>query len=210
MKPTPPPHLWMLQAARADVAVIFRRGPTKWVEVVRWDTRRDQFERGAWFHGQIYPCDLSPDGELLLYYARRYRPERQLEDGYTNVWTAISRPPWLTALALWPIAKGDYSGGGLFLPTGALWLNHSPEAAKPHPRHKPHGLRIEVEAGQSVYERRLDRDHWRIEQIRPQIRVRYPNRRDTAFRVTKQLNASGSRARESFTVEGPSGVVALP
>jgi len=46
--------------------------------------------------------DLSPDGQLFLYAARKAEtPERRASD-YTHKWTAISKPPYFTALALWP------------------------------------------------------------------------------------------------------------
>lgn len=34
-----------------------------------WDTRRDIFEGGQWFRGQLVPeaCDVSPNGKLSLY-----------------------------------------------------------------------------------------------------------------------------------------------
>ena len=59
------------------------------------------------FKGRIYErrCDLSPDGQLLGYFAA------DRLSGF-GTWTAVSRPPFLTALALWP--KGDAWGGGAF------------------------------------------------------------------------------------------------
>lgn len=64
--PIPPCRLHVLLARRAPVAVIFRRGPTKWVQIIRWDTEKDIFEAGQWFHGRIYEgrSDLSPSGKL--------------------------------------------------------------------------------------------------------------------------------------------------
>src|SRR4051812_43670890 len=125
MRAPPPPRLSLLLARDADVAVIFRRGPSKWVEVIRWNTRRDEFERGHWFHGRIYErrCDLSPDGEPLLYFVSKFSGRTMKENAYTYAWTAVSRPPWLTALALWP--KGDcWWGGGQFLGNHHILLNH--------------------------------------------------------------------------------------
>jgi len=220
----------MLQAPRAGVAVIFRRGPSKWVEVIRWDTHNDQFERGAWFNGRIYEkrCDLSPDGELLIYFASRFA---SVDPEYTCAWTAVSRPPWLSALALWP--KGDcWWGGGLFLSKRQVWLNHRPDEATPHPRHKPLGLRrVEVNPdarGEDgpIYYKRLTRDGWdvrqeleirrhgkrisevRYETIRPEIRVRRHPRH--AFQIIKAVRLVDLDFFESFAVEGPSGTVALP
>ena len=169
MKPVPPPRLAMLQA-RAPVAVIFRRGPSKLVEVIRWDLERDVFERGHWFRGRIYEkrCDLSPDGELLVYFATKFTARTTKDTEYTYAWTAISRAPWLTALALWP--KGDaWWGGGLFTKTRTLWLNHRPEEATPHPKHKPKGLVVEPNPdahgeNEPIYRRRLERDGWVLRQ----------------------------------------------
>jgi hypothetical protein len=70
------------------------------------------------FKGRIYErrCDLSPSGEKLIYFAAKYRSPL-----YT--WTAVSRPPFLTALLFWP--KGDaWGGGGLFNNERTIGLNH--------------------------------------------------------------------------------------
>jgi hypothetical protein len=76
------------------------------------------FEVGQWFKGRIYErrCDLSPNGRLLVYFAAKYRAP-------LYSWTAVSRPPFLTALALWP--KDDcWGGGGHFLTQHRIALNH--------------------------------------------------------------------------------------
>ena len=98
-------RLYALLARAAPVAVIFRRGPSRQVQLVLWKTDTDTFESGQWFKGRIYErrCDLSPSGRRLIYFAAKYRKPL-----YT--WTAVSRPPFLTAVALWP--KGDAWGGG--------------------------------------------------------------------------------------------------
>ncbi|MCH8620434.1 hypothetical protein [Undibacterium sp. TS12] len=76
--PPPSPRLFAIFAREAPVAAIFARGPTSWFHVIRWDTRHDSFESGAWIRGRIYPerCDLSPDGELLLYFVHQGRKYR--------------------------------------------------------------------------------------------------------------------------------------
>lgn len=107
-----PCRLFVLRARDAPVAVILRRGPSKWYHVIRWHMKEDRFEFGAWFHGRIYEerCDLSPDGQLLVYFCHggAHRP------GYTESWTAVSRAPWLYALGLWPWGS-TWGGGGRFL-----------------------------------------------------------------------------------------------
>jgi hypothetical protein len=64
-------RLHMILARKAHTAVIFRRGPSKWVQLIKWNTDTDDFDLGQWFHGRIYErrCDLSPDGSLLVYFA---------------------------------------------------------------------------------------------------------------------------------------------
>jgi hypothetical protein len=100
------------------MAVVFRRGPSKSVAVISWDTDRDEFRLGQWLKGRIYEhrCDLSPSGQKLIYFVGSYRNPMR-------TWTAVSRPPFLTALLLWP--KGDaWGGGGLFENERSILLNH--------------------------------------------------------------------------------------
>jgi hypothetical protein len=136
-----PARLFVLLAREAPRAVVFRRGPTRWTQVIEWRTDTDTFVEGQWFRGRIYErrCDLSPSGRFLIYFVSKLTPKTVADSEYTYAWTAISRPPFLTALALWP--KGDcWHGGGLFRTETEVWLNHA--ISKPHPNHRPKGLRI--------------------------------------------------------------------
>ena len=111
-------RLFVVLARDGRSAAVFRRGPSRRVAVLRWWLGTDTIELGQWFKGRIYErrCDLSPDGELLVYFAAKHR-------GPFATWTAVSRTPFLTALALWP--KGDaWGGGGLFRSHLSLGLNH--------------------------------------------------------------------------------------
>jgi hypothetical protein len=111
-------RLYVILARHAPFGVVFRRGPSKHVLLIDWNTADDTFQIGQWLKGRIYErrCDLSPKGDLLVYFAANYRePLRS--------WTAISRPPFLTALAMW--SKGDgWGGGGHFQTQTRLALNH--------------------------------------------------------------------------------------
>ena len=64
-------RLFVIRAREAPLAVIFRRGPSKQVRLISWNTDTDDFEGGQWFKGRIYErrCDLSPDGRYLIYFA---------------------------------------------------------------------------------------------------------------------------------------------
>jgi hypothetical protein len=44
-----PARLFMIFARKSPVAVIFRRGPSKWVQLIKWKTKTDEFEPGQWF-----------------------------------------------------------------------------------------------------------------------------------------------------------------
>jgi hypothetical protein len=139
----PPCRLQILFARWAPIGVIFRRRPSKWVQIIKWDTTTDSFEKGQWFHGHVYAgrSDLSADGSLLIYFASKFNKKTVSDKEYTYAWTAIGKPPFLTALALWP--KGDcWHGGGLFTTNRDVFLNHRPDAAEPHPKHFPTGVRV--------------------------------------------------------------------
>jgi len=111
-------RLYAILARKSPAAVVFRRGPSNSVLLIKWNTADDTFEHGQWLRGRIYErrCDLSPDGGLLLYFAAKYKEP-------LHSWSAISRPPFLKALALWP--KGDgWGGGGHFESRTRIALNH--------------------------------------------------------------------------------------
>ena len=136
--------LYGIMARESPRAVILRRGGTERVRLILWDTEADGFEPGQWFKGRIFGdlSDLSPDGSLLIYAAgkRNMGAERAGEFGYA--WTAISRPPYLTALALWPAARpgesgGISDGGGLFVDARTVLLDHQSGMTEPHPQHAP-------------------------------------------------------------------------
>jgi hypothetical protein len=120
----PATRLWGIVARKAARAVIFRRGPTKQVMLVVWHTDTHEFFAGQWLKARVYErrADLSPSGRKLIYFAADYRRE-------PASWTAVSRPPFFKALALWP--KGDaWGGGGLFATERLIQLNHPPYQRK--------------------------------------------------------------------------------
>lgn len=71
------------------------------------------------------PRYLQPDPESAKKGTRRF-PPRRLE----GVWTAISRPPWFSALALWP-AYGHWTGGGYFRSDNEVVLFESEDGLTP-------------------------------------------------------------------------------
>lgn len=166
-------RLFAILARKSPEAVVFRRGPSRNVLLIRWNTANDTFELGQWFKGRIYErrCDLSPEGHLLVYFAANYR-----KPFYS--WSAVSRPPFLKALALWP--KGDgWGGGGHFQSRTRLALNHREgEMALASGFSVPRWLKISQFGDRPgwgeddpVWSERLHRDGWTL--------ISYPS--DTKF-----------------------------
>lgn len=111
-------RLSVLMAGDRRSAVIFRRGPSRRVLMIRWWLKSDTFEIGQWLKGRVFAerSDLSHDGDLLIYFAGNWRAPY-------GTWSALSRPPYFTALALWP--KGDtWSGGGRFITERLIGIDH--------------------------------------------------------------------------------------
>lgn len=166
--PKPPCRLQVLLAREAPVGVIFRRGPSRWVQVIRWQTGKDEFQPGQWFRGHIYTgrSDLSPDGSLMVYFANKFSYRTVVSKEFASSWTAISRPPYLTALALWP--KMDcWHGGGLFTGKRSVFLNHKPEEAYPHHLHQPKRITVTPNPDahgedDPIFGPRMERDGWRF------------------------------------------------
>lgn len=221
----PHPRLYALLARKADIGVVLRRGPSKWVEVIHWDRATDRFTRGAWFHGRIYErrCDLAPHGDLFVYFAQKLGGPQDAT--YTYAWTAVSKPPWLTALALWP--KGNcWDGGGMFSSDHDLWVNHSIDGAHAHPDHQPKGLRVSSDdrgRGEDfpIYGLKLKRDGWMLtSDLRTELRgsrgyhtiqpgVWERPWKSGRWRLVMRLSLAGFSARYDYEVVGPGWVERL-
>lgn len=112
MTTAPMIRLHLFFAAENDRAVILRQGPAKHCRMILWHRDNDRFEDGQWLLHKVYVerCDLSPDGQHFLFFALDARWQSEAKGSYT----AISRPPYWTALALYP--QGDsWGGGGCFV-----------------------------------------------------------------------------------------------
>jgi hypothetical protein len=113
-----PARVEAIIARNANVAVIFRRGPTRLVRMLKWNLRNDRIEGGQWIEARVHVSrsDISPNGKLVACFVASYRK-------MPGTWTALSQPPWFTALAVWP--KGDtWGGGGLFVSDDHFLLGH--------------------------------------------------------------------------------------
>jgi len=162
--PGPSCRLYALLARDGRSAVVFRRGPSKHVCLIRWWLGSDEIEVGQWLKGRVYErrSDLSQDGELLVYLAAKHK-------GAIDVWNAISRPPHLKALALWA-NLGTWGGGGLFEGNRTLGLSvrqDPPELYRDYRLPRDFRVKRVAEWGgmgedNPIEHVRLERDGWRI------------------------------------------------
>ena len=116
------PRVHIEFSSASNTAAIVRRGPTNWVRLLAWDTADDTITPGSWFHGRIYEdgCSVSPDGTLFAYFATKY--EGPKTRGVDYGWTAVSKLPWLTALALWPQSE-TWGGRAKFVDNKTLIID---------------------------------------------------------------------------------------
>lgn len=80
--------------------------------MILWHRNTDTFVDGQWIKRKVYVerCDLSPDGEHFLYFTLDGRWSSHAKGSFT----ALSKPPYWTALSLFP--QGDtWGGGGQFI-----------------------------------------------------------------------------------------------
>ena len=161
--PHAPYRLAVFLSRKARAGVVLRRGPSDWAQLVQWDRETDEFTPGQWFHGRVYErrCDLSPDGTLFVYFAAKHGRRDHYKVDIGEAWTAISRPPYFTALALWPNI-GTWYGGGVFKTDKLVHLDATC-TLEPHPEFRADRLKIaHVGAATAPWEQRLLRDRWRL------------------------------------------------
>lgn len=131
----PPCRLHALVASEADVGVVFRKGPSRWWHILKWDLQTHKLQSGAWVKGKMYPrrSAISPDGKLLCYFIfRRFYPA---DPEYPwDAYFAVSKIPWLTALAAWR-TRWIWTTGCWFGHDGELTISWLP----PGPKEPFHG-----------------------------------------------------------------------
>lgn len=120
MSTAPQVRLHLFHARDAMTSVILRQGPTRLWRMILWDRETDTFQDGQWLKLKVYPerCDLSPDGRHFLYFTL----DGQWSQPTKGCYTVICRPPYFTALRLYP--QGDtWGGGGYFIDATRFCIN---------------------------------------------------------------------------------------
>jgi hypothetical protein len=145
------PRLFGIPALDAPVVAVLRRGPSDWMSVGRWDVSSMSYEQGSWLRGTIYPqrCDLSPDGRWLCYFALKGSARWSL--GATYI--AISKLPWLSALAGWGTC-GTWTRGLHFERDPSVWRVSDPDEGELAPLRGRVGLAVTAPASFAVERRR--------------------------------------------------------
>lgn len=158
------------------MGVLLRRGPSDLFQLLTWDLNTDEVTSGQWLSSRVHfeRCDLSPNGKLLIYFAANYKPKADWQE---HSYTAISRPPFFTALALW--FKGPtYNGGGLFESDNSVAINDLPSHEFCDRFEKPKiavsSFKLSIEETEV---KRMTRDGWIASEGEPkQIPPQYPQR----------------------------------
>lgn len=159
-------------AREAPVAVIFRRGPSQYCQLLTWNLETDEITPGQWIHGKVFTrrCDLSPNGAYLISGISDYsRNRRSAVEQYglkyehmASGWTAISKPPFFTALALW-FSGDSWNGGGLFESDRLVKVNSNPHwhtAIKPSGPVKAKDLKLGGSEDEPLFTLLLESRGW--------------------------------------------------
>lgn len=82
---TPRSRISVLFAAEAPNAILLLRRGKDHHHFIKWDVENNTFIHGQWMRGGIVLCDLTPDGDKILYFATQYhKPLQQVSLPATN------------------------------------------------------------------------------------------------------------------------------
>lgn len=122
-------RIFFLKSRITNSAIVFRRGPTDWIQMSIWNLDNDTLEPGQWINKKVLMrnCDVSPSGNYLIYFVDNFE--------YGNSRTIISKPPFWTALTVWEHGDALFdTGGGLFADEKTVLLNlDSAQALEKYP-----------------------------------------------------------------------------
>src|SRR5438093_1236460 len=145
------PRIFCITAPETQVAAVIRRGPSEWSSLGLWDYAHDRYQHGGWLHGVIYPqrCDLSPDGRWFCFFTLK----KYADWPAGNAYVAISRLPWLTALAAWGLGS-TWTRGAHFVSDRSVWEWGDPDVGDAGPCRERFGLAYVRPASYAVERRR--------------------------------------------------------
>lgn len=118
--PAAPARLVIRFASDAGLAVVIRRGPSEWCQLVLWNLKTNEFTRGQWVHGVVKSSALSPNGKHLALQIQSMAKGK----GYTAN-SLVSRAPFFTALAI-EFGPASYTTIAFTKNGELIWTNHEP------------------------------------------------------------------------------------
>jgi len=147
------PRIACIPAQAAPVVAVIRRGPAAWTQIGRWDVEHDTYEPGAWIRARVYEdrCDLSPDGRWFAYFTLRGSIRPDWPAGGTYI--AISRLPWVKALAAWRTC-GTWTRGVQFVTDRRVWDLDEPDVGDVSPCRRQYGMKVSAPLAYPVEHRR--------------------------------------------------------
>lgn len=109
---TIPCILYAILARESDWAVIFRSGPKRRVQLIRWNTKTDKFDHGQWLKHKVFErqANLSPCGDKLICMSTYYRKAYRELHRHLGPILIVSRPPYFTAAAIITVSQSQDSG----------------------------------------------------------------------------------------------------
>lgn len=208
-KVLPPCRLKFLFSRKAKRCVILRRGPSSWVRMILWDMANNEFLHGQWLNGPVRDFDLSPNGDHLIYFVSYHKTRAPY------LWTAVSKPPYFTALAMWPISDA-WGGYCAFVDDSKIYIEKG-----------NHQTSLELSAGYSLKKYTLvaQRHDWDWKMKRngwtPTIPVDHPSNHGMYFLVWKKKlllkggtlclqNKKHGNTKPVYWLEGAQEDIALP
>lgn len=172
-------RIFFLKSRIANSAIVFRRGPTDWIQMSIWNLDNDTLEPGQWINKKVpmRNCDISPSGKYLIYTVDNF------ENG--NSRTVICKPPFWTGLTVWE--HGDLlfdTGGGVFADEKTVILNLKSMQAH---EHYPVPSHLTIDTFQTQKEYSLSKGHVNLlHEYRQEING-WTEQNDPAF-IQQELN----------------------
>jgi hypothetical protein len=129
MKKVIPARVYGYVARKANQVVVLRQGPHRVCQMLVWDLATDVVTPGQWVRAHVFfeRCDVSPDGKYFVAalsdYSTTTRSRGSAPEELRTGWTAISRPPYFSALALW-FSGCSWNGGGVWNGNRRVALNN--------------------------------------------------------------------------------------
>lgn len=153
----------------ATKAVVFRKGPSKWTQLLSWNLDKNEVQSGQWFHGRVYieKSAFSPDGNYIALALTKHQDKHK---GKNYSWLSISKPPFFTAFVTL-ISTYRQAYGGYFLDNNTFIYQGSQNSIDRKDNFYNHNFTIKygfdspkwkLFGENPLHSQRLDKKGWKI------------------------------------------------